>query len=73
MVTSPKNKYKYQCVSLPNELMDEVQEVVNQRYKGFRTRAEFVKAAIRYYLAIQKKEVMRNERRIRRKRTVFRT
>lgn len=72
MVTSPKNKYKYQCVSLPNELMDEVQGVVDQRYKGFRTRAEFVKAAIRHYLAIQKKEAIRDERRIKRKRPVFR-
>jgi hypothetical protein len=38
---------KYTTVRLPNELMEEIDEIINQRIRGYKSRAEFIKEAIR--------------------------
>lgn len=48
-------KEGYTNISLPNELVDEIREVVESRRLGYRSISEFVKEAVRFYLLQIKK------------------
>jgi hypothetical protein len=38
---------EYTTVRLPKELMEEIDEIIRQRIRGYKSRAEFIKEAIR--------------------------
>ena len=44
------NQNEYTTIRLPKELVDEIDDIVKDRSKGYTSRAEFVKEAIRIWL-----------------------
>ena len=46
--------HKHITVQIPKELSDIIDKLVEQRYKGYRTRAEFVTDAVRRRLEVIK-------------------
>ena len=45
----------YTTVALPDELMDEIDDIVKEKKKGYVSRGEFVKGAVRGFLEKLKK------------------
>ena len=37
----------YTTVRLPNELMEEIDQIIKHRIRGYRSRSEFIKEAVR--------------------------
>ena len=43
-------KDNYKGINIPNELADEIDKIIHSKKHGYRTRAEFIKEAIRTHL-----------------------
>ena len=55
------DKAEYISISIPKELGKEMDGIIKGRYRGYKTKAELVKASIRTYIdCIHKKEVETN-------------
>ena len=53
----PSTSDEYVTVRLPKELMDEVDEMIKKGVRGYKSRAEFIKEAIRKRTAAKKRKV----------------
>jgi len=52
MANEKKDKKKSTSVTLPRDLMDEVEKFIENSNLGYKSKAEFVKEAIRKYLLL---------------------
>jgi metal-responsive CopG/Arc/MetJ family transcriptional regulator len=48
--TDEPNSDNYTTVRLPNELILEMDDIIRRRVRGYKSRAEFIKEAIRRHL-----------------------
>jgi metal-responsive CopG/Arc/MetJ family transcriptional regulator len=50
----------YTSVSIPDSLLNEIDEILKKKYFGYKTRSEFVKEALRFHiLRVQQAESLR--------------
>jgi len=47
----------YRGITLPKELIQQIDEIIKNKKLGYKTNAEFIKEAIREHLARRKKEL----------------